>query len=83
MSDDPIRQAREMLAGVTEGPWHLDMWRDGSDGGFAVLSPDGKCLCRPSEWPSNAAESAVNARFIAWARTGVPALIAELEASRG
>lgn len=67
--DDLIRQAREMLEGVTELPERLEMVADlwaASDG-----HNDHWCAMTDA------------IKFIAWCREGVPALIAELEKRNG
>ncbi len=82
MTDDLVNAAREALVGVTEGPWRTDQDKSPSD----VY-----CNFGSSRWPTrtltecdtNYFDGNANARFIAAARSLVPAMadrIAELEA---
>jgi len=88
MSDDLIRQAREMLAGTTEGPWE-SVYSIGvftpnhprENHGRIVMVRELIASCGRGRVPDS--DSAANARFIAWCREGVPALIAELEERNG
>ena len=94
-ADFLIRQAREMLEGVTEGPWFphgkagkslqygvtTEEYFKGSSGAKRRIGKMGSP--NPYRPPCLDAEDAANARFIAWCREGVPALIAELEKRNG
>lgn len=81
---DILAQVHAVLTGVTDGPW---TWEDDCS---ELMPPGGshfKSGARPvitvdcySE--SVFVENAADAEFIAWARTGVPALAAELKAAR-
>ncbi len=90
-SDDLIRQAREMLECVTDGPWGVPHT---SKSGTRVFGPDlihtsangddvpVRRMVATCEMGSQH-ERKANALFIAWCREGVPALIAELEKRNG
>lgn len=70
-------EAKKALEGVTPGPWFTspDGWRVTDK--IVSFDEDG---ARHGETPNICifAESEANARFIAWAREGVPALLAEI-----
>jgi hypothetical protein len=88
MTDDLVKAAREALVGVTEGPWATDQDKSPSD---VYCSLGSNCISR---WPTrtltecdtNYFDGNANARFIAAARSLVPAMadrIEELEAKVG
>jgi hypothetical protein len=85
MIDDLVKAAREALVGVTEGPWWTDQDKFPSD---VYCNLGSNCISR---WPTrtltecdtNYFDGNANARFIAAARSLVPAMadrIEELEA---
>lgn len=77
--DGVDERAGEVLRDVTPGPWEADISEDGA---WTMDAFDGntRILCSRAPWPSYAEPSKANARFIAWCREGVPALIATVTA---
>lgn len=68
---DILDQAHAALDGTTEGPWE---WDEGKVPSVRQIRDERANVCET--WTE------ADARFIAWARTGVPALIAEVEQLR-
>lgn len=85
-----IDEAKKALEGVTPGPWGMETvrtscgvchkvgpwphkWRHGADMSACIYDD------YPSP-PEGSDNMLANARFIAWAREGVPALLAEIAA---
>ena len=73
-----IDEARKALEGVTPGTWEEvtpadGLWPPRVFSGSTVI-----CMVDNSDMPHE--EKMYNARFIAWAREGVPALLAEIAA---
>lgn len=80
MPDDILDVAAAALEGVTEGPWRTE---EGNQAGDATIFVGvGPSLSWCPDCGTNADTGAKEAAFIVWARTGVPALVAELEAAR-
>lgn len=80
MSEDILKQVDAALEGVTEGPWRTE---EGNQAGDATIFVGvGPSLSWCPDCGTNADTGAKEAAFIVWARTGVPALAAELEAAR-
>ena len=82
-------EARKMLEGVTPGPWMASSSVLTNDGNRAVTADDTGIAWVHSQTPYSRGdgrrheceEREANARFIAWCREGVPALLARLEAA--
>jgi len=88
MSDDLIQQAREMLKGVTEGPWFVSGVRVTMDRQRWLRVMD-----EAKEWErafipyddykiEDHISATANARFIAWCREDVIAILAKVSAGR-
>lgn len=74
-TDDVVSRARAALDGVTEGPWEVDgPAYPGPDDALSVCVDGGTVAYVQPDWD--------DARFITWARTGVPKLVAEVERLR-
>lgn len=81
-------EVRKMLDGVTDGPWFANLQVTPSQSGTIGIDALGKRLfghlcdvvVRMRGAKVNFSEGEANARFIAWARTAVPALSAERDA---
>jgi hypothetical protein len=87
MTDDLVNAAREALVGVTEGPWHVtecgDYWVESADTADGCLCFCGIALCGDTAWPhadTRQPEWENNAKFIAAARSLVPAMADRIEA---
>lgn len=87
MTDDLVKAAREVLMGVTEGPWHVtecgDYWVEHKQPLANADGFRGVALCGDMIWPNAdtlQCEWEANARFIAAARSLVPALADRIEA---
>jgi hypothetical protein len=87
MTDDLVNAAREALAGVTDGPWHVtecgDYWVEHKQPLANPAGFRGVALCGDMEWPHaevRQIEWKNNARFIALSRSLVPAMAAKIEA---
>lgn len=72
---DLIRAGREALEGVSMGPWHYERG-DLHHVCHPMTTCDATTICNIDK----AFGQEANARFIAWSRAGVPALIDALEA---
>lgn len=81
MTDDILAQVDAVLTGVTDGPWEVESEPD-------FMSSETNYWLREIEdyrgYRNNVqcGTDKALAEFIAWARTGVPALAAELKAAR-
>jgi len=87
--DDLIRQAREMLRGLPDESWAVSGMRR-KIGGYPILTVFSEkddngivAVFYSDKTPALHREAHGIARFIAWCREGVPALIAELEERNG
>lgn len=87
---DIIERAEAALEGVTEGPWRRhDFGHPGEQEPSSIIVHagkfdwnainDGEFIVSTGGWDS---PEDANAEFIAWARSGVPDLIAELKTAR-
>ena len=65
-----IKEAKEKLGGVTDGPWCIQ-WPD-AGGMLIVGNNEQTTVCDPYQGEPDI-------KFIAWSRTGVPALIEAYE----
>lgn len=77
MMDDAelVRQAREVLDGVTPGPWTVEY-----KSGLTRLLMNGDCqMCDEKYYPW-VPENLKDWEFIAWCREGVPAMAARIDA---
>ena len=83
---DDLAEAGKVLEGVTPGPWAVDALQLGTQGD--ITTADGEIYVAqaqmrlPMASGKKDAERAANARFIAWCREGVPALLAQIAALR-
>jgi len=81
--DDLVKQSRDALDGVTEGPWRLGSWMDNVFG----TGPNGEwfpiCRVKRNDAPIEGNQDHKDARFIAAARQLVPAMADEIERLRG
>ena len=75
-SDD----ARKALEGVTMGPWQAESGHEQQNGQLYWQVTDGRDAIVQNQYCWCQGSQEANARFIAWAREGVPALLAELAA---
>lgn len=73
-----ITRAENTLQGVTEGPWIAEY---SGDQGNCVIPHDAQST-REAVCTTRLYHQVADARFIAWARTGVPELTAALKAER-
>ena len=74
---DPVAEARKMLDGVTPGPWAPDGEDQGSAWGMAWSVSRAENIL---DCVADAVDAEETARFIAWTREGVPALLDTIEA---
>jgi hypothetical protein len=81
-NDDILERARASLEGVTPGPWYTN--EDTSSAEYYVFTHKKRAWDDTvnSQGYDGAISSLPDAKFIAWTRTGVPALIAELTKAR-
>lgn len=77
MKPDPVAEARKMLDGVTPGPWAPDGEDQGSAWGMAWSVSRAENIL---DCVADAVDAEETARFIAWTREGVPALLDTIEA---
>jgi len=75
-SDD----ARKALEGVTPGPWQAESGHEQQNGQLYWQVTDGRDAIVQNQYCWCQGDHAANARFIAWCREGVPALLADLAA---
>lgn len=81
-----IDEAKKALEGVTSGPWSLFNFRRGRILSVCIgayANGQRPCIIDSGGFDSTdlkAKENVANARFIAWSREGVPALLAEIAA---
>lgn len=85
MSDDLIRQAREMMEGISEGPWKADETKSRLrlTGHYSASRQFVVSAIQKTTDADRTAMQWRTLRFLSWCREGVPALIAELEKRNG
>lgn len=87
LSAEQIEAIRERAATATPGPWTTidPPWGDGSAVCTGTGDPHGQrliCDTNEREWQGDASNVVEDAEFIARARTDIPLLLAELDATR-
>lgn len=69
-----------LLDGVTPGPWQAESGHEQQNGQLYWQVTDGRDAIVQNQYCWCQGDHAANARFIAWCREGVPALLADLAA---
>lgn len=82
VTDAEIARGRELDRAATQGPWKAETWgfELNSAGEGRVFDPRGNAIA--DDDGMRGIMTAADAEFIAWARTHLPALLAEVSASR-
>ena len=79
---DLTTDAAKALEGVTPGPWLAESGHMQSNGQLYWQVTDGHDAILQNQFCWHHGDHAATARFVAWCREGVPALVAELTAQK-